>query len=59
MNLPTAFSHGASAERSGVAEAGQEDAAAVRAPELPVDYGKFVDAVRTINLYWTLSEVPP
>ncbi len=25
----------------------------------PVDYGKFVDAVRTINLYWTLSEAPP
>jgi CheY-like chemotaxis protein len=25
----------------------------------PVDYGKFVEAVRTINLYWTLSEAPP
>jgi CheY-like chemotaxis protein len=25
----------------------------------PVDYKKFVEAVRTINLYWTLSELPP
>jgi CheY-like chemotaxis protein len=24
----------------------------------PVDYQKFVEAVRTINLYWTLSELP-
>lgn len=24
----------------------------------PVDYQKFLDAVRTINLYWTLSELP-
>jgi len=24
----------------------------------PVDYHNFVDAVRTINLYWTLSELP-
>ena len=24
----------------------------------PVDYRNFVDAVRTINLYWTLSEIP-
>jgi len=24
----------------------------------PVDYIKFVDAVRAINLYWTLSELP-
>ena len=24
----------------------------------PVDYKKFVEAVRTINLYWTLSELP-
>ncbi|MCJ7728582.1 MAG: response regulator [Sedimentisphaerales bacterium] len=24
----------------------------------PVDYKKFVDAVRIINLYWTLSELP-
>ncbi|MCD6674433.1 MAG: response regulator [Burkholderiaceae bacterium] len=25
----------------------------------PVDYRKFVDAVRTIDAYWTLSEVSP
>jgi len=24
----------------------------------PADYKKFVEAVRTINLYWTLSELP-
>jgi len=24
----------------------------------PVDYRNFVDAVRTINMYWTLSEIP-
>ena len=24
----------------------------------PVDYKKFVDAIRTINVYWTLSELP-
>ncbi len=24
----------------------------------PVDYQQFVDVVRTINLYWTLSEMP-
>lgn len=24
----------------------------------PIDYRKFVDAVRTIDLYWTLSEIP-
>jgi CheY-like chemotaxis protein len=24
----------------------------------PVDYTQFVEVVRTINLYWTLSEVP-
>lgn len=24
----------------------------------PVDYHKFVDTIRTIDLYWTLSEVP-
>ncbi len=24
----------------------------------PVDYGSFVDAIRTIDLYWTLSELP-
>ena len=24
----------------------------------PTDYEKFVEAVRTINLYWTLSELP-
>ncbi|MCP4456099.1 MAG: response regulator [Planctomycetes bacterium] len=24
----------------------------------PVDYKKFVEAIRTINLYWTLSELP-
>jgi CheY-like chemotaxis protein len=24
----------------------------------PVDYKKFVDAIRTIDLYWTLSELP-
>jgi CheY-like chemotaxis protein len=24
----------------------------------PVDYKKFVEAVRAINLYWTLSEIP-
>lgn len=24
----------------------------------PVDYKKFVEAVRTVNLYWTLSELP-
>ncbi len=24
----------------------------------PVDYGQFVEAMRTINLYWTLSELP-
>ena len=24
----------------------------------PIDYRNFVDAVRTINLYWTLSEIP-
>jgi CheY-like chemotaxis protein len=25
----------------------------------PVDYAKFVDVIRTIQLYWTLSELPP
>jgi len=25
----------------------------------PVDYHQFVEAVRTIDLYWTLSELPP
>ncbi len=25
----------------------------------PVDYLQFVEVVRTINLYWTLSELPP
>ena len=25
----------------------------------PVDYQRFVEIVRTINLYWTLSELPP
>jgi DNA-binding response OmpR family regulator len=24
----------------------------------PVDYQKFVEVVRAINLYWTLSELP-
>jgi CheY-like chemotaxis protein len=24
----------------------------------PVDYIKFVDVMRTINIYWTLSEIP-
>ena len=24
----------------------------------PVDYKKFVEAIRTLNLYWTLSELP-
>jgi DNA-binding NarL/FixJ family response regulator len=24
----------------------------------PVDYQKFVEAIRTIDLYWTLSELP-
>ena len=24
----------------------------------PVDYQQFVEVVRTINLYWTLSEMP-
>jgi DNA-binding NarL/FixJ family response regulator len=24
----------------------------------PVDYKKFVEAIRTIDLYWTLSELP-
>jgi CheY-like chemotaxis protein len=24
----------------------------------PVDYKKFVEAMRTINIYWTLSELP-
>ena len=24
----------------------------------PVDYQQFVDVVKTINLYWTLSEFP-
>ena len=24
----------------------------------PVDYKKFVEAIRTINMYWTLSELP-
>jgi len=24
----------------------------------PVDYMQFVEAVRAINLYWTLSELP-
>ncbi len=24
----------------------------------PVDYGQFVETMRTINLYWTLSELP-
>jgi CheY-like chemotaxis protein len=24
----------------------------------PADYKKFVDAIRTVNLYWTLSELP-
>jgi len=25
----------------------------------PVDYAQFVEVVRTIDLYWTLSELPP
>jgi CheY-like chemotaxis protein len=25
----------------------------------PVEYQKFVEAIRTIELYWTLSELPP
>jgi CheY-like chemotaxis protein len=25
----------------------------------PVDYHQFVEAVKTIDLYWTLSELPP
>ena len=25
----------------------------------PVDYKKFVEAIKIINLYWTLSELPP
>lgn len=25
----------------------------------PVDYRQFVDVIRMINLYWTLSELPP
>lgn len=25
----------------------------------PTDYKKFVEAIRTVNLYWTLSELPP
>jgi len=25
----------------------------------PVDYKRFVEAVKTIKLYWTLSELPP
>lgn len=25
----------------------------------PVHYSQFVDVIRTINLYWTLSELPP
>jgi CheY-like chemotaxis protein len=24
----------------------------------PVDYIQFVDVIRTINMYWTLSELP-
>jgi DNA-binding NarL/FixJ family response regulator len=24
----------------------------------PADYKKFVEAIRTVNLYWTLSELP-
>jgi CheY-like chemotaxis protein len=24
----------------------------------PVDYKKFVEAIRTVNMYWTLSELP-
>jgi len=24
----------------------------------PADYKKFVDAIKTVNLYWTLSELP-
>ena len=24
----------------------------------PVDYHKFVEAIQTIDLYWTLSELP-
>jgi hypothetical protein len=24
----------------------------------PVDYRNFVEAIRTINVYWTLSETP-
>jgi hypothetical protein len=24
----------------------------------PVDYKKFVEAMRTIDIYWTLSELP-
>jgi DNA-binding NarL/FixJ family response regulator len=24
----------------------------------PADYGKFVESIRTINLYWTLSRLP-
>ena len=25
----------------------------------PVDYQQFVEVVKTIDLYWTLSELPP
>ena len=25
----------------------------------PVEYGQFVEMMRTIDLYWTLSELPP
>lgn len=24
----------------------------------PVDYSQFVEVVKTINLYWTISELP-
>ena len=25
----------------------------------PIDYKSFVEAIRIVNLYWTLSELPP
>jgi CheY-like chemotaxis protein len=25
----------------------------------PVDYSRFVEAIRTVDLYWSLSELPP
>ncbi|MHC4538618.1 MAG: response regulator [Planctomycetota bacterium] len=24
-----------------------------------IDYGKFIDTIKTIDLYWTLSKLPP